>query len=269
MSLSEGRPEVKGCCTVPANKGSELGKPWLKGETNGGANDLELNYRKIMKITERSAYHLISWVPISCSQREILGHWLDVESLPLPVELPTNLVSFPEFLLVFLPWMKYLEMTELLTSNRKYLGGKNGRKKRLLEKMEHKINTVSGELAYDWISVWHNNSLFQTLQVELDCPQVPPGLTRDQWLPAPCTGTLPHAHTCAIGSCARPQPPRSSSNIFFQSFSLLLDMTLCIHVENVQHHKDTKLFKFCSGFLKEENFKPWIFMGRANFSLGA
>ena len=77
---------------------------------------------------------------------------------------------------------------------------------------------------------------------------------------------MPCVSIHGVGSGALVQLPQVfSSSIFFQSVSLLLFITLHIHAENLQLHKDVKLFKFYSGFFKRESSSRDYSLGYVTF----
>lgn len=115
--------------------------------------------------------------------------------------------------------MNYLEMTEIVTSNIKYLRGKLSRfTERIQEKTEHKINIISG--------VWHVVELHWVTGLS-------PRSYQSFRVASAHTQACIHVHTWMTESCAPLQSPRFASSIFFQSVSLLLATALCIHFKNL------------------------------------
>lgn len=70
-----------------------------------------------------------------------MSHRLGLESVLCPLNFLQTLLLSSEFMLVFLPWMKYLETTEIVISNVKHPREKDEQAEKITGKMEHEINT--------------------------------------------------------------------------------------------------------------------------------
>lgn len=67
-----------------------------------------------------------------------MSHRLGLESVLCPVNFLQTLLLSSEFMLVFLPWMKYLETTEIVISNVKHPREKTSKQKGLQGKWNMK-----------------------------------------------------------------------------------------------------------------------------------